>query len=251
MADTVVVEDDLSEFVVTKVERKRERVKVAIDWCSDAIIKLIFAVRDKQLLWNPEHSDHMSKLKRDAVWKEIAHEVFDDQYEADQLVAKWNNLRIQFKSYWAKHRRSWADRGGKQISWKYYKPMLFIAGNKRSSVKMESLDEIKHLPKSTPVRSTKMAQVKRRLTCPEHVSPKFSSPTSNRHSTTAGGEQQSVQKVEKPDSFQVFGNFVAEELRKIPDLVLANQVQRKLNRYLMDCMDEVDAAYCHQSISNN
>ncbi|XP_058812572.1 uncharacterized protein LOC131677055 isoform X2 [Topomyia yanbarensis] len=123
--------------------------------------------------------------------------------------------------------------------------------NTTQHITEESLDEIKHLPKSTPVRSTKMAQVKRRLTCPEHVSPKFSSPTSNRHSTTAGGEQQSVQKVEKPDSFQVFGNFVAEELRKIPDLVLANQVQRKLNRYLMDCMDEVDAAYCHQSISNN
>ncbi|XP_055525844.1 uncharacterized protein LOC129718788 isoform X2 [Wyeomyia smithii] len=68
---------------------------------------------------------------------------------------------------------------------------------------------------------------------------------------TLASVQQSLQSMQKVDSFQVFGNFVAEEIRKIPEPVVANQVQRKLTRFLMDCMDEVDTAYCSQSMNKN
>lgn len=54
--------------------------------------------------------------------------------------------------------------------------------------------------------------------------------------------QRALEKMEEVDSFQVFGNFVAAELRKISNESLANQVQRKITRFVMDCMDEVDAS---------
>lgn len=54
------------------------------------------------------------------------------------------------------------------------------------------------------------------------------------------GMERALKKMDEVDSYQVFGNFVAEELRKINNLATANKVQRKLTRVLMDCLDEVD-----------
>lgn len=43
------------------------------------------------------------------------------------------------------------------------------------------------------------------------------------------------------DEFQIFGNFIASELRKIPDINNARRIQRKMLRVLLDYMDEMDA----------
>ncbi|XP_055525915.1 uncharacterized protein LOC129718831 [Wyeomyia smithii] len=61
--------------------------------------------------------------------------------------------------------------------------------------------------------------------------------------------QQTVQSLQKVDSYQVFGNFIAEELRKIPEEKLANQLQRKLMRFLMDCLDEAEQSH-EKSVHN-
>lgn len=67
-------------------------------------------------------------------------------------------------------------------------------------------------------------------------------PTDDCKSIALKGMQRALEKMEEVDSFQVFGNFVAAELRKISNESLANQVQRKITRFVMDCMDEVDAS---------
>lgn len=45
---------------------------------------------------------------------------------------------------------------------------------------------------------------------------------------------------EREDAFQIFGNFVASELRKIEDPMMANRIQRVLTRNLMDLLDEAE-----------
>lgn len=47
---------------------------------------------------------------------------------------------------------------------------------------------------------------------------------------------------ETEDSFDTFGRFLASELRSIPNLTNAHKIQRKLQRLLIDCMDELDAS---------
>lgn len=49
-----------------------------------------------------------------------------------------------------------------------------------------------------------------------------------------------LKKMDENDSFQVFGDFIASELRKIPDKTNADRIQRKMQRVLLDCMDELD-----------
>lgn len=57
---------------------------------------------------------------------------------------------------------------------------------------------------------------------------------------TLQGIEQTLKKTNDVDSFQIFGNFIAEELRKIPNQQTANKIQRKLTRTLMDCLDEME-----------
>lgn len=58
--------------------------------------------------------------------------------------------------------------------------------------------------------------------------------------TALEGMNKALKKMEENDSFQVFGDFIASELRKIPNKVDADRVQRKLQRTLLDFMDELD-----------
>lgn len=51
------------------------------------------------------------------------------------------------------------------------------------------------------------------------------------------------------DSFETFGRFVASELRSIPNSVVAHKIQRKLQRLLIDSMDELDGIVMPTSVS--
>lgn len=54
------------------------------------------------------------------------------------------------------------------------------------------------------------------------------------------GMNMALKKMEENDCFQIFGDFIASELRKIPSKVQADRIQRKLQRTLLDFMDELD-----------
>lgn len=56
------------------------------------------------------------------------------------------------------------------------------------------------------------------------------------------GMQRALNKMEggEVDAFQTFGNFIASELRKIPDVAVANRIQRALTRNLMDLLDDAE-----------
>lgn len=108
---------------------KGKRRKVSAEWNEEKIVSLIAAVESQDCLWNAGHKDYKNRNLRSKVWDEIAENIFKNGFNADELGAKWSNLRIQFKSYHAKAKQSKSGQGAneKQISWKYYSHMLFVA----------------------------------------------------------------------------------------------------------------------------
>lgn len=124
----------------------RHRVKVLVDWCRDEVYRLISAVELRPLLWNSSHKDHMCKVTREAAWQEIAAE-FGGKFDTDQLSAKWYNLRIQFKAYWAKQKR---EQGMSHITWKYFKPLMFIGQSRKEQRQLVSSDK-KYRSKCIPI----------------------------------------------------------------------------------------------------
>lgn len=114
---------------------KRTTKKVSAEWDDDAIGKLISYVETRQCLWNAQLKEYRNKNQRDAAWKEIS-EIFESKYPANELSAKWANLRIQFKSYAAKFNKTKSGQatGEHQIHWRFFKPMLFILSAENSEV---------------------------------------------------------------------------------------------------------------------
>lgn len=53
------------------------------------------------------------------------------------------------------------------------------------------------------------------------------------------GLQRALKVMDNTDRYQIFGNYVASELRRLPDSS-ANRVQRKLARFLLDCVEEIE-----------
>ncbi|XP_055525843.1 uncharacterized protein LOC129718788 isoform X1 [Wyeomyia smithii] len=251
MSDRVASDDEnlLERMPSPKI---RHRVKVLVEWRSEEIYKLIAAVESRQLLWNSSHKDHMCKIMREEAWQEIAAE-FDGKFDTDQLVAKWYNLRIQFKAYFAARKKRFTAGGTDRTTWKYFMPLMFIAGGTRKQQQMVAdcdLNTTDH-PKKPAVRSKPAVKRHHQIQRTQNTTLHSSADDIIHITKTLASVQQSLQSMQKVDSFQVFGNFVAEEIRKIPEPVVANQVQRKLTRFLMDCMDEVDTAYCSQSMNKN
>lgn len=58
-------------------------------------------------------------------------------------------------------------------------------------------------------------------------------------------------KSDENESFQAFGNFVAETLRKIPNKSDANKIERKLQRTLLELLEELDAKSSMADSSSN
>lgn len=54
--------------------------------------------------------------------------MFQDKITMQDLIAKWTNLRIQFKSYSTKAKACKSGQGAEdyQVHWRFYKKMLFL-----------------------------------------------------------------------------------------------------------------------------
>lgn len=64
--------------------------------------------------------------------------------------------------------------------------------------------------------------------------------------------EQALKKLnEEEDDLDSFGRFVATELRGIKDIQKRNVVKRKLNRFLMDQLDEIDGITQYEVIDCN
>lgn len=125
----------------TSKSRKRNRSKVSVEWTEELTTKLICAVEVQDLLWNAGHKDYKNRALRNTAWSEMSENIFDGEFDAAQLNAKWSNLRIQFKSYYAKNKqtKSGQEAGQNKVYWKYYNSMMFVmAAEEKQTAHTES-----------------------------------------------------------------------------------------------------------------
>lgn len=111
-----------------KVKQKSYRKKVETAWSREKILKLIEEVEARRILWDAGCAEY--KLPKDIVWQEVADTIptsFND------CKGKWANLRTTFNSNLEKLRKKKSGQGTDeqmQISWKYFKPMMFLETTK-------------------------------------------------------------------------------------------------------------------------
>lgn len=133
MGDKSKEKDDFGDSPqITNKSTKRSVKKVLAEWDDESILKLISAVEMHECLWNAGVKEYRNKSHRDDAWKDVFNN-FGEKYTVDELSAKWANLRIQFKSYAAKFRKTKSGQGTgeNQVHWRFFKSMLFIEAAER------------------------------------------------------------------------------------------------------------------------
>lgn len=116
-------DDGILDYFVD-LKRKRERQRVTMEWNDELTVRLILAVRRHAVLWNTRAVDYRIKMARERAWREISDESFNGQVDITEISVKWTNLRIQFRSCYAKNKLAAASED--LSKWKFYKHMKFI-----------------------------------------------------------------------------------------------------------------------------
>lgn len=220
---------------------KRSRKKVCTDWPEEATVKLISAVESQEALWNPSIKAYRNRSLRDSIWTSIAANNLGGQFAVDEVVAKWSNLRVQFRSCETRLKTTKSGQGANEnsVHWKFFKSMLFISGANLEKA-AESISNLEHQasdlsPLETSTNSTSTPKVKYGNRKPRRTQ------NDEGKAVALNGLERALKVMDNTDSYQIFGNYVASELRRLPN-DHANRVQRKIARFLLDCLEEIDEA---------
>lgn len=122
--------DDCFErlLVETKPKKKNYRKKVETSWSHEHILKLIEEVESRRSLWDIGCAEY--KQHKDFVWQEVADSI---SVILNDCKAKWINLRTTFNCNVNKCQKKKSGQGTDElvsITWKYFKPMMFLENNK-------------------------------------------------------------------------------------------------------------------------
>lgn len=111
--------------------RKQPNRKVIDSWSDEDIIKLIGGVELKICLWDARSDEYKNKTSRENAWREVA-KIFDNKTAVQQLAAKWQLLRNQFRASSPSAKNTKSGKGvEKKPQWKFYSYMKFIAAAER------------------------------------------------------------------------------------------------------------------------
>lgn len=106
-------------------KRARRRQKIDHNWTEEEIIKLISKVESCPSIWDASSNDHKLKTNREKCWQAIANS-FGNKIPLQQMVAKWGNLRTQFRRLSNAKTKS-GQEAVKSVHWKYYQYLKFIS----------------------------------------------------------------------------------------------------------------------------
>lgn len=112
-------------------KRKRRpgpRPRIAFSWSDEDTIKLIGKVEAHASIWDFKSGAYKYRSKREKAWRAIAAQ-FKNQISVEQLCAKWQNLRSQFRKSMPDKTKS--GQVGRPPFWKFYRYMAFVTANEQ------------------------------------------------------------------------------------------------------------------------
>lgn len=110
---------------VSKVPKSSKKAKVVGEWTDDEVFKLIACVEVRPPLWNAGNMKYKNRIERTKLWNEISETEFDTKYNGNELLARWSNVRMQYRSYLSKKTKS-GQEAEPPINWKFFSSMSFV-----------------------------------------------------------------------------------------------------------------------------
>lgn len=102
-----------------------KKPKVVSEWSDTEVFKLITCVQEHSALWDAGDIQYRNKHERTKLWNEMSENEFGSKLRGTELLAKWSNLRIQYRSY-ATKKRKYGQAAPPPIHWKFFSAMQFV-----------------------------------------------------------------------------------------------------------------------------
>ncbi|XP_055524911.1 uncharacterized protein LOC129718289 isoform X3 [Wyeomyia smithii] len=229
----------------TRVKKRQAKPKVCSTWSDEETAKLISCVKYLPVLWNVREKKYRNKIARQNAWKKISENAFDRKFNDSELMAKWANMRIQYRSYFTKYGKTKSGHGDNNpVKWKFYETMHFIGRDEEEQTETAVSNPMiaDEVPLESPfdksTTSTPRFSKSRRSSQSSSITTTSSAPiVAKEKKDDAAAKQVTEQQQRCEDEFDVFGRYIASELRSLSDLKFARQVRLKLTRCLMDCIE--------------
>lgn len=245
--DEDIIFDETEEELSTPVSKsKRKKPKVATEWTDEDTFKLISCVEVNEQLWNASHSQYRNKIERTSIWQTISQTDFENRFNEHDLLAKWTNIRIQFRDYAAKAKKTKSGQGASSATkWKFFSAMQFID-------KAEE-DQSSHCESNllfTPNESSsEFGDIESVSTVGASTSRAKSTTTTSTASSSSAAHmvadsmKEAVNMLKKrqfdsDDKNAAFAKYLWTELRSMSEQDAA-YIRNNLTRKFLDCVDEL------------
>ncbi|XP_053699387.1 zinc finger protein 737-like [Sabethes cyaneus] len=248
--------DESTETVEQTQRKKRDRT-ISHEWSEDEITALIQAVKSKPELWKASHPSYKDRAKKDAAWRDIEQNVFGSRIKPAEITIKWNSLRVQYNMYVSKYKSKPSVSGrGPVIKWRYFHAINFIGMNNGSFRKptipdlpaVSTISESLTSPEQT-VSSVRQPAPASSTNRKLHQSPlraerlrKPSDSDRDNNGRVREGIQSLVEHFSETrnDEFSIFGQFVASEVKRLPNDLQRQQLKRIIMRAIIDFNEDVE-----------
>ncbi|XP_066981347.1 uncharacterized protein [Macrobrachium rosenbergii] len=226
-----------------------------MEWHRSRCMTLIAEYEKRPVLWDPEHGSYFNKTKKLEQWEEVAQVI---GCTVEEVKRKMDSLLGSFRRERGKaNRHKGNDKGGQKpfvSRWFAYKPMAFLL--ERDDPRPSSPAAAKECPRP-PMGMEANKDATRTSHLEQHQEPRTSScPTGTegdkernvikrrkmQHAKKASTFQDGIAFLNVPrDDNQIFGEYVAAELRQIRSDERRRRLKRTIQKAIVVMGEEEDA----------
>lgn len=132
-------------------KKKQTKPKVTAEWSEEDVFKLIGCVELVPMLWNAKDEKYRNKIERTSAWNQMSEIYFENKFSGSELLAKWSNVRIQYRGYFTKYHKTKSGQGADEpveaVKWKFYEAMGFVgrAEDEQTGISISNLVCVYHI----------------------------------------------------------------------------------------------------------
>ncbi|XP_075985550.1 uncharacterized protein LOC142982754 [Anticarsia gemmatalis] len=218
-------------------------------WERSEVVQLIEKYKSKRHLWDTTSKDYRNKIKKNAALKSLAQEFNTTHIE---VWRKLHNLKTQFGQEYKKVQKRNAEEESDEVyksKWEYYDKLMFIITGQDTPA-----------PPSEPEDSMDSVEVLECELSSEDIA--HSAPVTKRQKQTPQPNyihfpQHNDSSEEKPvktslkvhDEYQIFGDYVASEIRNMHSPKYKGILKRKIQRLIIAYTDVDDNDFFNESLN--
>ncbi|XP_028131331.1 uncharacterized protein LOC114327031 [Diabrotica virgifera virgifera] len=213
------------------------------EWLKADVEQLIYLYQCKPELWDITSEIYKDKLKKQNAYKELAE---DFNTTVEEIQRKIHNLRTQFNNEVKKLNKTKSGQStGEVFKWPYYKSLLFLQGGlicrpaKRNfAMKTEVNEATNEMNTSSDIQGTSQPEKGNR----SYLTSVWQDNEINikkARRTEISKDDLLIQKGirtlnEEEDQYDIFGKYVASEMRSLSSEYLRKKMKRKFQQVILE-----------------